>query len=245
MIDWYSPIQIGSCTTIGPRHPTGFTPSSLYSLIVSCVTFCESLPYFCRISWIFGCSWDIARLALICFRVSGYIAILTTMVNAMMLSPKLLARIPYRNISAFSMGPRRIASQMSMIMPMPVLSLFYCAGENPASPWPVFASIANISYLLVTMYAVFPRCPTGASICPPPSPSSRVLNGESHAGAPVCGSSPYTRPSLDPTTSTLSDRVVDCAPDPVLLTSAGVPRMPSVAMNGSAQSSDPDAASTA
>lgn len=94
MIDWYSPIQIGSCTTIGPRHPTGFTPSSLYSRIVSCVTFCESLPYFWRISWIFGCSRDIARLALICFRVSGYMAILTTMVKAMMLSPKLLARIP-------------------------------------------------------------------------------------------------------------------------------------------------------
>ncbi len=125
MIDWYSPIQIGSCTTIGPRHPTGFTPSSLYSLIVSCVTFCESFPYFCRISWIFGCNRDIARLALICFRVSGYIAILTTMVNAMMLNPKLLANIPYRNISAFSMGPRSSASQMSMIMPMPGLSPFY------------------------------------------------------------------------------------------------------------------------
>ena len=128
MIDWYSPIQIGSCTTIGPRHPTGFTPSSLYSLIVSCVTFCESFPYFCLISCIFGCSRDIARLALICFRVSGYIAILTTMVNAMMLNPKLLANIPYRNISAFSMGPRSSASHMSMIMPMPfsLLLLAFC-----------------------------------------------------------------------------------------------------------------------
>ena len=109
---------MGSCTNIGPKHPMGFTPSSLYSFMVSWVTFWESLPYFCRISWIFGWRPDMAREAFSCLRVSGYMAMRTAMVKAMMLSPKLLARTPYRKISAFSIGWSRSASQMSIIMPM-------------------------------------------------------------------------------------------------------------------------------
>ncbi len=109
---------MGSCTTIGPRQPMGFTPSSLYSRMVSWVTFCESLPCFCLISCILGWRRDMARDAFNCFRVSGYMAIRTTTVKAMMLSPKLLARMPYRKTSALSMGCNRSASQMSIIMPM-------------------------------------------------------------------------------------------------------------------------------
>ena len=85
---------MGSWTTIGPRHPMGLTPSSLYSFIVSWVTFWESLPYFCRISWILGWSRLMARDAFNCFRVRGYMAMRTTTVKAMMLNPKLLARMP-------------------------------------------------------------------------------------------------------------------------------------------------------
>ena len=58
------------------------------------------------------------REAFSCLRVRGYMATRTAMVKAMMLSPKLLARTPYRKISAFSMGWSKSASQISIIMPM-------------------------------------------------------------------------------------------------------------------------------
>ena len=52
-------------------------------------------------------------------------------------------------------------------------------------------------------------------------------------------------PSLDPTTNTLSARLENWLPAAVLLTSAGVPRMPSEAMKGLGQRGEPEAALTA
>ena len=78
---------------MGPRQPIGFIPSSLYKLIISWDTFSRSFPCFLWISLIWGCKRDMARVALICFRVKGYMSSLMTIVKAMILSPKLLPSI--------------------------------------------------------------------------------------------------------------------------------------------------------
>ena len=39
---WYKPIQMGNWMNMGPRQPSGFTPCSRYSFIVSCEARCRS-----------------------------------------------------------------------------------------------------------------------------------------------------------------------------------------------------------
>ena len=80
---------------IGPRHPNGLTPFSLYIRIVSDDSRCRSLAYLAWISFSFGCKLDIALSWRLCFTVSGIMIARTTSVNMTIASPKLLKKMPY------------------------------------------------------------------------------------------------------------------------------------------------------
>ena len=84
---------MGIWMTSGPRHPTGFTPASRYSRMVSCDTRCRSLPNRSWISRIRGCRSVIARICLSCLMVSGRVTRRTITVKTMIARPMLLKQM--------------------------------------------------------------------------------------------------------------------------------------------------------
>ncbi len=80
---------------MGPRHPSGLTPCSLYIRIVSWESRCRSLEYLAWISLSFGCRLDIDLSCRLCFTVRGIMIARTTSVNTTTATPKLLKKMLY------------------------------------------------------------------------------------------------------------------------------------------------------
>ena len=106
-IDWYSAIQMGSCSSMGPRQPSGLTPLSLYSFIISCCSCCLSLPYLSCSAFILGCSDCIDLVDRSCLRVNGSIARRTMITSMMMAMPKLSKNASERMMRKLSIGSSR------------------------------------------------------------------------------------------------------------------------------------------
>ena len=85
---WNRPKKIGICRKNPPRHPTGFTPASLKSLICSRWRRCLSFLYFSCISLTRGWSPCMARMDRSWRTVSGYIKTRVAIVNMMIATPK-------------------------------------------------------------------------------------------------------------------------------------------------------------
>lgn len=106
MMAWYRPIQMGIWMNMGPRHPRGLTPFSLYRRMVSWDCFCLSSGYFWRISIARGWISDIFLVIRICFSVRGRVTTRMITVNTRMLAPKLAKNRAYSSTRMFIMGPR-------------------------------------------------------------------------------------------------------------------------------------------
>ncbi len=89
---------------MGPRHPSGLTPCSLYIFMVSEDSRCRSLEYLAWISLSFGCKADIALSWRLCFTVSGIMIARTTSVNMTIASPKLLKKMLYNTSRLLIIG---------------------------------------------------------------------------------------------------------------------------------------------
>ncbi len=86
-IAWYSPIQMGNWMNMGPRQPSGLTPRSRYSAIVSWDAFDLSFLFLSWISFMRGWSWLIDLICRLCLTVSGINNILTRSVKATIAIP--------------------------------------------------------------------------------------------------------------------------------------------------------------
>ena len=86
---------MGNWMKKGPRQPTGLTPASLYTFIVSDARFCRSSPYLSWISLSLGCSTVMALSARLCLTVSGNMAPRMSTVNTAMVMPKLRKKMLY------------------------------------------------------------------------------------------------------------------------------------------------------
>ena len=100
-------------------QPSGLTPASLYSAIVSALSFFGSLPlYFFCSSCILGCSACIARLDLSWLSVSGHVISFISSVKTMIARPKLPPNVRAIAIRTFVVGSTRIRWKRKLIWSM-------------------------------------------------------------------------------------------------------------------------------
>ena len=118
---WNSPKRMGICTTSGPRHPTGLTPDSLYSFMVSWDWRARSLEKRVWISRILGCRLVMACIWWICFRDRGRVTSRTRAVKAMMATPMLLKQRTYNTTRVLSMGRMMTSFQRRETVSKPAL----------------------------------------------------------------------------------------------------------------------------
>ena len=97
---------MGIWMNMGPRHPRGLTPFSLYRRMVSWDCLCLSSGYFWRISIARGWISDILLVMRICFSVRGSVTTRMSTVNTRMLAPKLAKKRAYMSTRMLIMGPR-------------------------------------------------------------------------------------------------------------------------------------------
>ena len=113
LIVWKSPIHIGNWMNIGPRHPSGLTPRSLYRRIVSCDARPRSSLYFSCTCFINGCSRLMAFICRACFTVSGTMTSRTSIVKSRIARPKLLKKMLYNSTRLLIIGRIMIRFQAS------------------------------------------------------------------------------------------------------------------------------------
>ena len=78
----------GICKNVGPKHPNGLTPFSLYNFIVSDEIRDLSFLYFSCKAFNLGCNAPIALNCLLCLTLKGVKAPLTIKVNTIIANPK-------------------------------------------------------------------------------------------------------------------------------------------------------------
>ena len=106
-----SPKRTSIWGTIGPRHPMGLMPDSLYSFIVSWDIRARSPAYRSWTSLTLGCRVVMPRICRNCFRVRGSVASRTITVKTTIAMPILLKKITYNTSRVLSIGRMMISVQ--------------------------------------------------------------------------------------------------------------------------------------